>query len=489
MNVDYLKKGKAWLLVFLFFIVGVADASADIYLTDDLTLTGMVRQTCVYSMGTANPALAQKADFNLMRSLFQAELDYRPTDIFRFYIKGRVNYDQTDLIDSDLDSYDAVPWTFETHDSDLRTRRDDNISAEIWEVWFNIEFDQLWVRLGKQQIAWGDLVSVRVADNANPLDLSWHLKSEPEEFENIRIPEWAARVYYTLPDKFSGPFYEIFIDAFINPGDIHPDIQPATGSPYQNAFSYLAGDENFDLRGETEWGIRLGFNLGVFQGTFSYMDVHMDYPVWHVDVPSSLPNHTTYPEIEIYAMTLNYAFPNPINTSVQFEGSYTPDYMWQSTYVERLGLPGGPPQMEEGAWWKAAVILEKDWEIFPRRKLMTTRFMWYRHWVDSSDADNVKLSPAPLSNANRLDWAWDLFMVQATQTFGPGGNFNHEATAQVFWCQEGSYNIKLWYNWKPTENWRLDLGAAWKGGSGDRAFLHSNASWNDELFGRISYYY
>ncbi len=508
MNVNLLKMGKAWLLVFLFLIVGVTNAQARIHVFDDLTLDGFLRQTAVMSMGTENtnhsgPVPVNPGDpagmniakprMNLIRSLFQVELNYQPTDIFRFFMKTRVTHDQTYLWQSDLPSYDTTPWTFDHHGSDMRTGYgEDTFIAEIWETWVNFETDLLWVRLGKQQIAWGDLVSVRVADNANPLDRSWHLIQEPEEFENIRIPEWAARVYFTLPETMSGPFYEIFIDAFINPGDLHPDIHPASGSPYTNAFSTVDGDENFnndynDLRGETEWGVRLGYNLGVVQGTFSYMSVHMDYPVWHVDAPDSLPNHKLYPEIDIYAMTLNYAFDNPINTSVQFEASYTPNYMWQSTYIERGLAPGGPPLAEEGAWWKAAIILEKDISILPRKKLMTTRFMWYRHWVDSNDADNVKVSPATLFNGNRLDWAWDLLMVQATQIFGPGGNYNHEATAQVFWCPEGSYKFQLWYNWKPTQSWRFDLGAAWNGGSGDRAFLHSNNSWNDELFMRMTY--
>ena len=88
-----------------------------------------------------------------------------------------------------------------------------------------------WIRLGKQQIAWGDLPEDRICDKINPLDKSWHLTGEPDEYQNIRIPEWTARVYYTFPETVTGIFDEVFIDTFYNPGDIHPDNQPVCGFP------------------------------------------------------------------------------------------------------------------------------------------------------------------------------------------------------------------------------------------------------------------
>ena len=57
MNVNYLKMGKTWLFVFLFFIVGVTNARATVELADKLTLNGMFRQTAVMSIGTTNAKL------------------------------------------------------------------------------------------------------------------------------------------------------------------------------------------------------------------------------------------------------------------------------------------------------------------------------------------------------------------------------------------------------------------------------------------------
>jgi hypothetical protein len=395
MNVNYLKMGKTWLLVFLFFIVGVTNAQA-FELADKLTLNGFLRQTAVMSIGTANSRLedyqategsGDKPDFNLIRTMVQLELNYQPTDVLRFYMKGRATHDQTYMWQSDLGRYNTTPWTYDHTGWDLKTGYgEDSFMAEIWEVWANIEMDLLWIRLGKQQIAWGDLPGVRIADKVNPLDKSWHLTNEPEEYENIRIPEWAVRVYFTFPETMTGFFNEVFIDGYWNPGNIHPDIQPAPGSPYMNAYSgnpnemsggpggfrnYPTGapqpDPDFILHGEEdEYGIRLGFNVDEFQVTFNFMSMYNDFPLWDFNnAPvqttvgggpprwENLNVGTIYPEIDVYAMTMSYAFSNPINTSVTFEGSYTPNQPWQANAP-------GPPSVAEGKYYRTAIYLDRN---------------------------------------------------------------------------------------------------------------------------------
>jgi hypothetical protein len=497
MNVNFLKMGKTWLIVFLFLIVGVTNARADIELTDNLTIFGFLRQTATMSMGTNNPTLeayqavngGKKPDFNLIRTLLQIELNYQPTEIFRLYMKTRATHDQTYMWQSDLGSYNTTPWTYEHHGSDLKTGySEDSFMAEIWEVWANIETDLWWIRLGKQQIAWGDLPGVRIADQINPLDKSWHLTNEPEEYENIRIPEWAARVYFTFPENMSGPFEEVFIDSFWNPGDVHPDIQPSPGSPYMNAFSGGAPqpDPDFDpIRGEDEYGVRLGCNVSGFQTTLMYMSVHADFPVWDffgAPEQAFTPWGTVYPSFDIYAMTLNYAFASPLNTSVNFEASYTPDQPWQSTATPW-------PSVDEGAWWRTAIYLERN--VFFMNSLTrfffpaSLRFMYYRHWIDSSDEDDVKLSPAPLGTSNRLDWAYDNIYLSYTLPFGKGANW--QINPIVNWGVEGSYKIQCFLKYAPNYIWRFDLGAIWQGGSSERAFQYTGSGWNDEIYMRATF--
>ncbi|MBW1829900.1 MAG: hypothetical protein JRI74_10825, partial [Deltaproteobacteria bacterium] len=144
MNVDYFIKGKVWLFILLFLMVGVTNARADVQLTDNLTLNGFLRQTAVMSIGTSNANLetyqategsGDKPDFNLIRTMLQLELNYQPTDIFRLYMKGRGTHDQTYMWQSDLGRYNTTPWTFDRHGWDLKTGYgDDNYMLEIWEA-------------------------------------------------------------------------------------------------------------------------------------------------------------------------------------------------------------------------------------------------------------------------------------------------------------------------------------------------------------------
>lgn len=504
MNVNLFRMGKAWLLVFLFLIVGVTSAQAEFQLTDNLTLNGFIRETVVMSMGTENALLTAWGDdkprYNLLRAMFQLELNYQPTDIFRFYVKGRAINDHTYMWQSGKSRYNTTPWTDERHGWDMRSGYDDdNYVMDIWETWVNIETDLLWIRLGKQQIAWGDLPGIRIADKINPLDKSWHLTNEPEEYENVRIPEWSARMYFTLPETMTGPFNEVFIDMFYNPFDLHPDIQPAPGSPYMNAYSQGAPqpDSDFnDMRSEDEYGIRVGCNIGDFQGTFSFMSMFNDAPVWDtngapIDNAPGSRTGTVYPEIDVYAMTLSYAFPNPINTSMTFEGSYTPNQPWQGEPGDPNAGPGPPflPAAEEGKYWRTAIYMERNvfWMNSLSRFFFPGKigFMYYRHWIDEEDRSNVKLTPAAYGRTNRLDWAMDMFYLSYTLPFGQGAMF--EINPKVYWNPEGSYKMQCFLKYQPNYDWRFDIGAMWQGGSCDRAFMYTGSGWNDEMYFRATY--
>jgi hypothetical protein len=497
MNVDYFKKGKAWLFILLFLIVGVTDARAELQLTDNLLLSGFIRETAVMAIGTPNPDLdalgIDKPRWNLLRTMLQMELNYQPTDIFRFFIKGRAVHDHTYMWQSDLPKYNTTPWMYERHGSDLQTGYDhDNWQMYIWETWINFDTDLFWIRLGKQQIAWGDLPGVRIADSVNPLDKSWHMTGEPEEYEHIRIPEWMARVYFSVPETWTGPFDEVYIDGFWNPGDIHTDIQPAPGSPYTRAYSYKATypDMYFDYRGDDEYGIRIGFNIANFQASYQYMRVHDDFPWWcpynngktEEDWigwnPTTAPQMTGYFNIRTHAITLNYTFGSPWNFSMSYEGSVTPNQNWQARYG--VNPPFLPPSMrfpgvQEGKFYRNALYLERN--FFFLNSL--TRFfypskiglMYYRHWIDNDTADLCKLTPASpyppgrqdWNRGNRLDWAWDMIYLSYTLPFGPGASW--QINPKVYWSMEGAYKMQCFLQYSPDAIWRFDVGAMWQGGS------------------------
>ncbi len=82
----------------------------------------------------------------------------------------------------------------------------------------------LWLRLGKQQVVWGEADFFRMLDRANPLDTSWHFIEEipPPSFgwDDLRIPLWMLRGRYELGAV--GPLSAVSAEAYWNPGDWRP---------------------------------------------------------------------------------------------------------------------------------------------------------------------------------------------------------------------------------------------------------------------------
>jgi hypothetical protein len=80
------------------------------------------------------------------------------------------------------------------------------------------------LRVGKQQIVWGEADFFRMLDRANPLDLSWHGAQElpPPAFgwDELRIPLWFVRAWSTIGDV--GPLTDLEVEGYWNVGDWRP---------------------------------------------------------------------------------------------------------------------------------------------------------------------------------------------------------------------------------------------------------------------------
>jgi len=161
-----------------------------------LSVTGFFRYQLSVHTGVKNPAinLHDNNDFNLSRTFFQTEWTYQPAEHFRLFAKVRVLGDQTYHMDDELDEYDAFPIDVPKYDWTMMKASNDDFRAEVWELYVDLNLRDLWLRIGRQQISWGEMIGGRILDAVNSLDRSWNFLFEPEEFENIRIPSNVA--YY-----------------------------------------------------------------------------------------------------------------------------------------------------------------------------------------------------------------------------------------------------------------------------------------------------
>ena len=227
---------RKWPLVFLFLVLflGVMEARAEIQIWGDtLTMTGFLRyELAVHtSIKNENNNIVQKDNnwLNLSRAFFQTELTFRPTDFWKLYAKVRLTHDSTEYLDKNLASYNAFPLMTPNYGTYMRPDSGSHFAAEVWELYSDLRLGNLFLRAGRQQIVWGEMINTRIMDLINPLDRSWHFQFEPEEFENIRIPQWAVRANYQIPQRVLPWLTDLYVEGFLNPGDFSPNIDPDLG--------------------------------------------------------------------------------------------------------------------------------------------------------------------------------------------------------------------------------------------------------------------
>jgi hypothetical protein len=136
-------------------------------------------------------------------------------------------------------------------------------TGENYQVYFPalfLEYNQgpLNVRLGNQQIAWGQAIFFRVLDIPNGLDLRRHsvLDYVPEEFSDKRIPTLALRTTY----QFAGQW---MFDSYVS--QFRPSVVPNPNTPYNViASQFTIHDRYDDYDDKIDFGVRLKGQLGDF---------------------------------------------------------------------------------------------------------------------------------------------------------------------------------------------------------------------------------
>lgn len=75
------------------------------------------------------------------------------------------------------------------------------------------------LRIGRQQVIWGEADQFRLMDIWNPLDVSWRFPVA-DTFDNFRVPLWLVKGIWDT--GIIGPFQNTFIELVYNPFDFQP---------------------------------------------------------------------------------------------------------------------------------------------------------------------------------------------------------------------------------------------------------------------------
>ena len=89
---------------------------------------------------------------------------------------------------------------------------------EPWEIYVNVQKGPGFVRIGRQNLSWGETDGIRLLDVINPIDNFFGLTFD-EDLDEKRIPLWMIRTNLQLIDNW-GPMSSVGMETFLVPGAI-----------------------------------------------------------------------------------------------------------------------------------------------------------------------------------------------------------------------------------------------------------------------------
>ena len=330
----------------------------------------------------------------------------------RYHLVGRFMYDALYNVGSDK---------FKS----LREQDPENIDSfkqayDLWECYFDFIRGPWFLRVGRQNIAWGETDIFRLLDGINPLDNTFG--GPFEDLDDRRIPLWMLRGSYNF--GVLGPIDSLTLEGFWVPGNWDVRVSPL--APYGTAYSpplpllppplqqrMVYPDK---VMSNSRWGVRLmaylwGMNLSVAHYK-TFMDVPT--PVFAVE-PDPPPLGTTYQElhfddIQITGGSVNF-WESMTDTVIRAEVAWfwseavlIPDVNIpiQPLPISIPGVPGIPQNGEipEKDFLRFMIGLDKNVWIRPLNKTQTflVSLQYFGQWVPDYDArmrQAVPMYPEP----------------------------------------------------------------------------------------------
>lgn len=264
--------------------------------------------------------------------------------------------------------YDSIYDIRESFRDRFTTEERENRKFEykLREVYADFVVPPFTLRLGRQQVVWGETDNFRALDVINPLDMRWHWIRE--SWEDIRIPLWMARGIYDIGKL--GPLEESFIEGIWIPGDFERNkVATDPRRPWgffgqglrQRADSAIFGDEVYDLvtvvrDRKPDWALESS-ELGMrFKGIWGGVDFSLNY-FWTLSDDIGVKARQDLSQLEPIpqspgsagTLTLPIDLVNPRSHVIGFSANYSEEYFTQSVFrVETTYTTGIPVGLRPG---------------------------------------------------------------------------------------------------------------------------------------------
>ncbi len=246
-------------------VAGATGAKAD-GVVDSFELSGVFESELAIGTATAN---VQEA-----RIAFTPEIGADLTDSTRLTVIGRLRVDIVDELE---------PGQPEEHNRSAFSQRqfvNDHVDLELREAYIDTEIGRTFLRVGKQQLVWGQADGIKVLDVLNPQSFREFIL---DDFEDSRIPLWTVNAEIPvgeamlqllwIPDQTYDDIPEsgaafAFTSTLIVP-ELPPGV-PVTDSRPQRPDDFLA---------DSDVGAKLSVFVGGWDVTLNYAYHYFDRPV------------------------------------------------------------------------------------------------------------------------------------------------------------------------------------------------------------------
>jgi len=379
---------------------------------------------------------------------------------------------------------------------------DDDFNQVFREFYVTYYSDKFLVRIGKQQVGWGQADGLRLIDIINPLDARKDfLFYDTEGYEEVRIPKWMLKTE-VYPGNI-GPFVDIGVEFYWNPGDIkefgellpnfvdanlhggyygaYPTEMPQQWGPWAPPTNFapfgvrLFKKERSTSIDNSEYGARIKFSckdtlitLNYWQGfnsdsVLAFRGLSVD-PAAVGPLPIALNFDREYKRIKVAGFTLSRELfgvgkmtcqvANPV---LRVEALYSFD----QTFNTRLVAPPFTffPTTEKD---QIRYMIGFDWAmnfrlINPRKSTFVSGQFFHIRTLDYDGGANAPVQLAP------YDWRWPKNQFYATlllrteyknEQIVPSILAVHDFHSQAAWIKS-----KLYF--RIGDHWRPEIGYLW----------------------------
>jgi len=268
-------------------------------------------------------------------------------------------------------AFSATPEQIKDYGKELQ-RRANRVAVSrhrLFQAYLDVESGPVFVRVGRQNLSWGETDNFRLLDNINPLDNGFG--GFFVELDERRIPLDMLRTNLALPDW--GPFSQAFLEGFGALGN-QVSFQPGIpdGSPW-NPGSLNAQNPNLrtfrevpdvdDFRG----GARAVFNVQDITFSVAHYWTFLDVQAVRLRVPPGFTGienrvkaHSVAPKVPITGASATFAVPR-FYTIVRSEFAY---FHGEPANRQGIGLPDQAVQPEGSEDPRMRVNLEGGLDPF-----------------------------------------------------------------------------------------------------------------------------